>query len=1585
MKKHYPIIWMVMGIIFVATSVFSAPIGKVTLVEGRVDVLKAGRNVATPVSLGAPVDLGDVYRAKSNGRAEITFTNKNLMRIAPNTRIEITRYSVEGDKSNTVARLYRGRAQAIGAEDFIKKAASFAEGNRFEVHTPNAVAGIRGTNMVVIFEKGATGAVFLSGQGYMYNPQRPQQVVLIVAGTISFISSPGATPTPPRKASDAEMAMYANAFTQGSSGGGGGGTPAGLAPVPGGGGGGSPGAGDKMPILNPPPPVIAPATQTTVEGPFYSYFNTDIWQTGSGLLWKGGLTGAFEGTESLWGGSSPLVTISGTYTNSATGTSIWSSKVDNTSDPYSYTHPMWSWNETAQTATTSDGGSYVGFAGGADYNGVLEGRFVGLYIDPSKNAGTLSAPVSGTYAEGIFAMLGPVSRTFKNAVAISPVDFPANDTQDGIPQSYLSGTFPATSGTMGGSFGGTILSIDDNPWGIYFLRAGGTYSLPAPSWNAKLGGYTKFGAYYTASSDLYHDNAYWIGNITNGSWGDDKITGTLNGQYVSERRMGTITGDVIGTHNSGTYGSWQAVSPGTWTGTPLMFGNWINDDLRYYDPVSGWQTDGSFDGNMGGTLSIWYSSPSSPASFKIIGKYDPLPAGGRSLIWHDGNHSRNEIYNGLPDFYTTYDGGSYDMNIGLILSTSGNISGKFAGIYIDPDGHAGLLRGSLTGTSYPDIGMLDVDGSIYRIEKGPVYLAPNQLRDAMVQHGALSGRTTRMAGTSPAGGTFTGATTDTFDNDFISFVDEANKITYPWGYYRHTLGGTSAGTISTWTGKIGGFHYFGDYYETPTTHTGSPGYWLADIASGTWTSGTFGGTASGTFLSATALGTISGDIIGTYDTDTTWASRSSGTSSAISGITFGENTFVATGFSGVILTSSDGTTWTPRTSGTTNNLFEVIYGNGQFVTAGVSGVILTSSDGITWTPQASGTTKNLFGITYGNNKFVAVGGLVTVASPDGITWTPQNPGVSLYGVTYGDNKFVAVGLSGAVLTSSDGITWTPQASGTSTTLSYISYGNGSFIAVGDSGAVLTSSDGITWTPQASGTANNLLGVLCAKNKFVTVGNSGTILNGSNFWQAVSTGVFEGTPLQFVSYEASTTLKWTDISGFHSAGNMNYRFGSTDSLFGTSSPSTASITLMGKYTRDPLYPWNLVWWGETYNIISFNYLDNTYVTYDGGAFSGYLGGVMRTGTEGIDTLDAHLYAVYIDASQNAGVVKANLNGAGFYVDNGSTFEGILKMTGTADKAQFVQGIGILPADLVNSYDTEQLYYAMAASGDITFPTAGISTAPTTVLKNLTGENWGIFQGRYYGGYASLPPSNWTAAIEDLTEAAGIFQNGQLFGIEFSGTQWSDGKGCATSLGYGATTASTPATWVSIGELVAGYDADRASATQGWQAIHTGAWLETSRFLAMAATAAGRTELQKINIPCVEVGVVDLYGSWANGSNTIDMTQANGYGMKGVKFFRQTANPAEAPAIWAANSVSGGYTGNPGSASVSLSGAGGVAATLSMKSWNTGTGKWLATVTNGNVPSNAIGSHPAFTFKGAAAGTINAPAAGKFSGTAAGTAK
>ncbi|MCX5803606.1 MAG: FecR domain-containing protein, partial [Proteobacteria bacterium] len=112
MKKY--IFFLALIFIFFTVSLsFAAPIGKITQVQGRVDVLKTGKNMVAPVSLGAPVDIGDIYRAKTNSKAEITFINKNILRIAPATKIEIKEYMAEGNRSSAVMRLHRGRVQAI--------------------------------------------------------------------------------------------------------------------------------------------------------------------------------------------------------------------------------------------------------------------------------------------------------------------------------------------------------------------------------------------------------------------------------------------------------------------------------------------------------------------------------------------------------------------------------------------------------------------------------------------------------------------------------------------------------------------------------------------------------------------------------------------------------------------------------------------------------------------------------------------------------------------------------------------------------------------------------------------------------------------------------------------------------------------------------------------------------------------------------------------------------------------------------------------------------------------------------------------------------------------------------------------------------------------------------------------------------------------------------------------------------------------------------------------------------------------------------------------------------------------------------
>ncbi|MHB8109539.1 MAG: FecR domain-containing protein, partial [Syntrophorhabdaceae bacterium] len=178
MKRNFGCIFVAFAVFFFAACLANAaPVGKITRLEGKVDVLKAGQGNVASVSLGDVVDVGNIYRAKTNSRAEITFFNNNILRIAPATRVQISQYSDDGTRSNQVMKLDRGKVEAVSGKEFIKKVSSFAEGNKFEVHTPNAVAGIRGSGMTVGFAQMVTGLFFSTGRGYFYNPSAPGRIV----------------------------------------------------------------------------------------------------------------------------------------------------------------------------------------------------------------------------------------------------------------------------------------------------------------------------------------------------------------------------------------------------------------------------------------------------------------------------------------------------------------------------------------------------------------------------------------------------------------------------------------------------------------------------------------------------------------------------------------------------------------------------------------------------------------------------------------------------------------------------------------------------------------------------------------------------------------------------------------------------------------------------------------------------------------------------------------------------------------------------------------------------------------------------------------------------------------------------------------------------------------------------------------------------------------------------------------------------------------------------------------------------------------------------------------------------------------
>jgi hypothetical protein len=149
MMKKFAFFWVVFVILAFQVGPLAAAqadvVGRLTQVDGRVDLLKGGKLPATPVKLNDGVQIGDVLRTKSQSKAQITFTDNSVMTISPESRVGIEAYMVDStqNKRNAVVQLFQGLAHVV-----VNKVFKAAEPD-FVVKTPTAVMGVRGTDFGV--------------------------------------------------------------------------------------------------------------------------------------------------------------------------------------------------------------------------------------------------------------------------------------------------------------------------------------------------------------------------------------------------------------------------------------------------------------------------------------------------------------------------------------------------------------------------------------------------------------------------------------------------------------------------------------------------------------------------------------------------------------------------------------------------------------------------------------------------------------------------------------------------------------------------------------------------------------------------------------------------------------------------------------------------------------------------------------------------------------------------------------------------------------------------------------------------------------------------------------------------------------------------------------------------------------------------------------------------------------------------------------------------------------------------------------------------------------------------------------------
>jgi hypothetical protein len=138
---------------------FAEAVGRLTEVQGRVDLLKGGKLPATPVKVGDAVEPGDVLRAKSQSKAQITFVDNTTLAMSPESRIAIDEFVFDPAKKKRSAMLevFYGAVLAVVSKIYQTEQPDFV----IKSHT--AIMGIRGTEVGVRLTPNDTTVLNLHG------------------------------------------------------------------------------------------------------------------------------------------------------------------------------------------------------------------------------------------------------------------------------------------------------------------------------------------------------------------------------------------------------------------------------------------------------------------------------------------------------------------------------------------------------------------------------------------------------------------------------------------------------------------------------------------------------------------------------------------------------------------------------------------------------------------------------------------------------------------------------------------------------------------------------------------------------------------------------------------------------------------------------------------------------------------------------------------------------------------------------------------------------------------------------------------------------------------------------------------------------------------------------------------------------------------------------------------------------------------------------------------------------------------------------------------------------------------------------
>jgi len=199
MGKWTPFRLNTYGLVVLAVS--AAFSGQTSAAAGRVDFATGGATVSRadgqqrPLAKGAELDSGDTIRTDAGGRAQIRFPDGAYVSLQPNTEFSIKEYNFEGKTDGNERGFF---ALAKGAMRTVTGLIGRVNKNRYQVSTPTATIGIRGTGgLISVLNDGST---LVNGTSGIWTITNPSGTIDVPAGTTG--KAPAAPNQPPQQTTE---------------------------------------------------------------------------------------------------------------------------------------------------------------------------------------------------------------------------------------------------------------------------------------------------------------------------------------------------------------------------------------------------------------------------------------------------------------------------------------------------------------------------------------------------------------------------------------------------------------------------------------------------------------------------------------------------------------------------------------------------------------------------------------------------------------------------------------------------------------------------------------------------------------------------------------------------------------------------------------------------------------------------------------------------------------------------------------------------------------------------------------------------------------------------------------------------------------------------------------------------------------------------------------------------------------------------------------------------------------------------------------------------------------------------------------